>query len=158
MSEKTLAYGSNMCSGRFLGYGISPQGREHAGLFPAHRLVFNKSSKDGSGKANIDSREDSHVWGVLYTISHANLGSLDRGEGAGYYRTKLPVRITDGGITEAWVYIASRPINAPTLRPYTWYKRFLVERARMPINPESDMLHTLPRENLMDYYNHEGTT
>jgi gamma-glutamylcyclotransferase len=137
MTEKVFAYGSNMCSGRFLAYGISPQDHEHAALLFAHRLVFNKSSRDGSGKANIQPREDSNVWGVLYTISDADLGSLDRGEGAGYYRTKLPVRVTGGGITEAWVYLASRTMDAPALRPYTWYKRFLVEGARE---------HSLPPE------------
>ena len=42
----------------------------------------------------------------------------------------MPVRITDADITEAWVYLASRPSNDAALRPYTWYKRFLVEGAR----------------------------
>jgi cation transport regulator ChaC len=71
-----------------------------------------------------------HVWGVLYTIPDADLATLDRGEGQGYHRVRMPVRITDADIAEAWVYLASRPSNDAALRPYTWYTRFLVEGAQ----------------------------
>jgi gamma-glutamylcyclotransferase len=130
MSEKVFAYGSNMCSGRFRAYAVSPEGEGCATLLPAYRLLFNKRSQDGSGKANVEPRESSLVWGVLYTIPDSDLETLDRGEGTGYRRVRMPVRISDADITEAWVYLASRPRNNAALRPYTWYKRFLVEGAR----------------------------
>jgi gamma-glutamylcyclotransferase len=130
MSEKVFAYGSNMCSGRFRAYAVSPEGEGRAALLLSHRLVFNKRSQDGSGKANIQPHEPSHVWGVLYIIPDADLGTLDRGEGAGYRRVRMPVRMNDVDIPDAWVYLASRPSNDAALRPYTWYKRFLVEGAR----------------------------
>jgi gamma-glutamylcyclotransferase len=130
MSEKVFAYGSNMCSGRFRDYKIVPEGPGRAGLLLAHRLVFNKKSQDGSGKASVERHMGSQVWGVLYTIPDADLKTLDIGEGQGYHRTKLQVRTTDADTAEAWVYVASTPSNDPTLRPYTWYKRFLVEGAR----------------------------
>jgi gamma-glutamylcyclotransferase len=79
------------------------------------------------------------VWGALYVIPDADLRTLDSGEG-GYSRTKLPVRTPDGDITRAWVYLASRPSNDPALRPYTWYKRFLVEGA---------LEHCLPPEYIL---------
>jgi gamma-glutamylcyclotransferase (GGCT)/AIG2-like uncharacterized protein YtfP len=75
-------------------------------------LLFNKrSQKDGSGKANVEPHPGRNVWGVLYTISDADLHTLDNGEGRGYYRTKLPVRTADARITEAWVYLASRLVT-----------------------------------------------
>jgi gamma-glutamylcyclotransferase len=49
----------------------------------------------------------------------------------------VPVRLTDSSMTDAWVYLASRPSNDAALRPYSWYKRFLVEGARE---------HALPTE------------
>ena len=103
MSEKVFAYGSNMCSGRFRAYAVSPEGDGRAALLPAYGLVFNKRSQDGSGKANVEPHQNSHVWGVLYTIPDADLRTLDRGEGTGYHRIRIPVRIAEAGITEAWV-------------------------------------------------------
>ena len=129
MREKIFAYGSNMCSGRFRAYAVSPEGEGPAALLPAYRLVFNKRSQDGSGKANVEPDESSHVWGVLYTIPDSDIETLDGGEGAAYRRVRIPVRITDADTTEAWVYLASRPSNDAALRPYSWYKRFLVEGA-----------------------------
>ena len=127
MSEKVFAYRSNMCSGRFRDYKIVPEGPGRAGLLLGYRLAFNKKSQDGSGKASVERHRGSHVWGVLYTIPDADLKTLDIGEGRGYHHTKLQVRSTDADTAEAWVYVASTPSNDPTLRPYTWYKRFLVE-------------------------------
>ena len=66
---------------------------------------------------------------MLYTIPDAHLTILDDGEG-GYLRKKMPVRTTDGAATKAWVYVARQASQDPMLRPYTWYKRLLVEGAR----------------------------
>jgi hypothetical protein len=60
----------------------------------------------------------------------------------------MPVRMTDAAITEAWVYLASKPSNNPALRPYTWYKRFLVEGARE---------HALPPEYIVELERIEAT-
>jgi cation transport regulator ChaC len=129
MSQKVFAFGSNMCSGRFRHYRMHPEGEGRAALLSEYRLLFNKKSNDGSGKANAELHPGGQVRGVLYAIPDADLKTLDDGE-KGYYRTKLPVSTTDSSITEAWVYLASEPSNDSALRPYTWYKRFLVEGAR----------------------------
>ena len=130
MSQQVFAFGSNMCSGRFRDYGVSPEGAGRAAVLPGHRLLFNKkSTEDKSGKANVAAREGSDVWGVLYTISDADLDKLDKGEG-GYRKVRLTLRLTDDTSTDAWVYVAKKPQDDPPLRPYTWYKRFLVEGAR----------------------------
>lgn len=129
MVEKVFAYGSNMCSGRFREYKVTVEGKGRAALLEGYRLRFNKKSKkDGSGKANVEPHAGSQTWGVLYTISDNELQLLDGGE-IGYNRVRMPVQF-NGAATDAWVYIASRPENEPSLKPYSWYKRFLVEGAR----------------------------
>lgn len=130
MSEKVFAYGSNMCSGRLRDYSVVPEGHGRAALLRDYRLRFNKKSQDGSGKANLEPYPDGEVWGVLYVIPDGHLKTLDQGEGLGYHRVKERVTTTDAMTTEAWVYLASKPSGDAALRPYTWYKRFLVEGAR----------------------------
>src|SRR5581483_3527876 len=129
MSEFIFAYGSNMCTGRVRVYGVNPEGQGLPARLPDYRLCFNKkSTKDGSGKANVEAEDSESVWGVLYSIADVGLALLDKGE-KGYIRKKLRV-IAEGKIVEAWVYIAAVPDNDPTLKPYSWYKRFLIEGAR----------------------------
>ncbi len=135
MCQNVFAYGSNMCSGRFRAYRVRPEGAGCGALLTGYRLLFNKESTDGSGKANVEAHEGSETWGVLYVISDADLRTLDDGE-AGYRRLQLPVRTTDNVESQAWVYVASNPKNDAGLRPYTWYKRFLVEGAREHSLPE----------------------
>jgi AIG2 family protein len=50
---------------------------------------------------------------------------------------KVPVCLEDNLKVDAWVYTAKRPNNNITLRPYAWYKRFLVEGATE---------HSLPKD------------
>lgn len=130
MSQEVFTYGSNMCSGRFRDYGVSPEGRGRAAVLGGHRLVFNKrSTDDGSGKANVEVSEGSDVWGVLYRISDADLEKLTKGEG-GYHPVRLQVQVVQDTPCEMWIYLAKKPNTSLRLRPYTWYKRFLTEGAR----------------------------
>jgi gamma-glutamylcyclotransferase (GGCT)/AIG2-like uncharacterized protein YtfP len=129
VSHVVFAYGSNMCSGRFHDYRMRPEGAGRSALLTGYRLLFNKQSTDNSGKANVEPDEGSQVWGVLYSIPDADLAVLDQGE-VGYQRVQLPVTTPDGAQHQAWVYIASTPSAQAGLRPFTWYKRFLVEGAR----------------------------
>ena len=135
MSDQIFAFGSNMCSGRFRAYKVSPLGPGRPAMLRGYHLEFNKKSTDDlSGKANVTAREGSEVWGVLYALSSADKTKLDKGEG-GYKPVKLPVRLEDNSTVEAWVYVAKKPDDDPGLRPFTWYKRFLVEGAREHILP-----------------------
>lgn len=129
LSHTVFAYGSNMCSGRFRDYNIHPEGAGRSAFLAGYRLLFNKPSRDNSGKANVEKYEGSGVWGVRYFIPDTDLDVLDEGE-VGYHRVQLPVTTPDGEQDEAWVYLASCPSDDVQLRPYTWYKRFLVEGAR----------------------------
>lgn len=130
MSAKIFGFGSNMCSARFRDYGVHPEGTGEAALLPGKRLVFNKPSKDGSGKANVVADPNSAVWGVIYSIPDADLDVLDDGEGKGYRRQSMRVYAVAGNAADAWVYVATTPSSDPNLRPYTWYKQFLVDGAK----------------------------
>jgi len=125
-----------MCSGRFRAYGVHPDSAGRSALLTGYRLPFNKESTDGSGKANLEAQEGSETRGVVYALSDADLRTLDDGE-VGYRRVKVPVYLEDNLKVDAWVYIAKQPNNDITLRPYVWYKRFLVEGATE---------HSLPKE------------
>lgn len=129
MSELVFAFGSNMCSGRFRAYGVVPDRVGVPATLDGYELRFNKKSIDGSGKASVDPVDGATTRGVLYSIPDAQLETLDTGEGPGYSRRRLRVR-TPVGDVDAWVYVASSPSPDPALRPYSWYKRFLVEGAR----------------------------
>src|ERR1700687_6278972 len=91
MGQNLFAYGSNMSSGRFRAYRVRPEGAGRGALLSGYRLLFNKESTDGSGKANVEAHEGSETWGVLYVISNADLRTLDDGE-VGYRGLELTVR------------------------------------------------------------------
>lgn len=144
-----FAYGSNMNSARFRDYGVTPEESGRAALLRGHRLLFNKwSSKHRSGKANVEPEPEAEVWGVVYSIPDAELEFLDHGEGPGYTRTLLPVGIPGGSSVEAWVYYATEAAKRPGLRPYTWYKSFLVIGAKEHGLPASYVakLETIPAD------------
>lgn len=128
MSARIFTYGSNMCLGRFLNYNVHPEAPGERARLDGYVLRFNKWSTDQSGKANVELRDGGVVWGVLYSIPDAELAILNRGEG-GYTPIQHPVA-RDAGPVDAWVYVATRPSDDATLRPYSWYKRFVVEGAR----------------------------
>jgi hypothetical protein len=108
-----------------------------AAVLKDHRLCFNKrSTRDHSGKANVERHEGAKVWGVVYEIPEGELQTLDAKEG-GYGRRAMAVHISQGIAVEAWVYLARTPDSDPALRPYTWYKRFLVDGAIQHGLPEA---------------------
>jgi hypothetical protein len=68
------------------------------------------------------------VYGVLLSISRADEKSLDREEGLdrGYRKDTIDV-VTSTGAKRAVVYIATH--KDASLRPYRWYKEFVVRGA-----------------------------
>jgi gamma-glutamylcyclotransferase len=133
VSQNVFAYGSNMCSGRLRDYGVSPQGNGVSARLAGFRLVFDKSSSDGSGKANVRPMQGNDVWGVVYVLSDADFGLLERKE-IGYVRRNE--RVETGTMErDAWVLVALKTAPGPLL-PYAWYKRFLIEGAREHGLPE----------------------
>lgn len=98
------------------------------------KLVFNKKSRDGSGKANLEDSSGDVVWGVLYEISSSELRLLDKIEG-GYHRLTMHVQKDDETLIEAEVY-ASNELAFEAI-PFDWYKELLICGAQE---------HQLPRE------------
>ena len=124
---KVFCYGSNMSSRRitercpnsvFIG----------VAKVSGYQLVFNKSSKDGSGKANlVYIGGDNLVWGVIFDISEDQKPLLDKAEGLGwgYDEYKLIVINDLGEEIECVCYIATdEKYLDKGLKPYDWYKEY----------------------------------
>ena len=134
-----FAYGSNMCAAR-LRYRV-PSCRFHSiAQLLKHRFCFHKRSSDGSGKCNAFATAASKdsIFGVVYEISPAEKPDLDRAEGlgSGYHdeylrvQTVQTVQTPDGQEIQVQTYIADRDAIDDRLKPYSWYKDFVVNGAQ----------------------------
>ena len=126
-----FAYGSNMLLRRLRAPDRAPSALAvGAGYVEGRRLNFNKLSIDGSGKCDIEAtcRPHDHAHGVLFSIAVAEKTALDVVEGLGRGYAEEHVRVvTDNGTETALTYVAL--MKAPALRPYHWYKAFVVAGA-----------------------------
>ncbi len=138
-SLRYFAYGSNMCTGRLVQRVPSARPIFVARL-PGYGLRFHKRSVDGSGKADaFETGQDSDaVWGVVFEINPDEKPDLDRAEGLGngYEAKSISVFDKEGTEHSMFAYLASTSHIDPSLRPYSWYKRFVVEGARQHSLPE----------------------
>lgn len=125
-----FAYGSNMPVRRIQARDRVPGARLiGTGRLAGYRLTWHKRSQDGSGKCNIVPAKGSVVHGVLYDIPESEKPALDRAEGLGHgYEEQTVIVETEGGAREALAYVATDIDEG--LRPYTWYKAFVVAGAR----------------------------
>ncbi len=127
MSLIYFAYGSNMSSLR-LGARIPSARALGRARLEDHRLLFNKRSVDGSGKANLV-RSAGHVaWGVAYEVDHPCWDSLDSFE-RGYRRTLVSIHLEAAAESmDAQTYLALQP--SEEIAPYDWYLEHLLDGAR----------------------------
>lgn len=130
-----FAYGSNMLSRRLRAPERAPSAQaEGIGYVEGYRLTFDKLSvRDNhrSGKCDMERTgvATDRVWGVLFSIPNAEEGALDRAEGFPTAYSKdptIPV-VTEAGLREAVAYIAVK--KATSVKPYHWYKAFVVAGA-----------------------------
>jgi len=137
MTELIFAYGSNMCTGRLAAYGVTPL-RARGALLKGYKLSFRKRSQDDSGKTDVvrSRSRNADVWGVLYEVDAQDLVRLDDGE-KGYQRRRDRVLLRNGRSVKVWIYVSTPNHRDESLRPYTWYKRFLVEGAKEHLLPKS---------------------
>ena len=137
MSKKVayFAYGCNMSTQWLKNRVVYAKPLSRAKL-PNKRLVCNKKSIDGSGKANLVDSPRDMVWGVLYEIDEVELNKLDLIEG-GYKREILEVITDEGSPVKAHVYISSKLTKAA--RPYDRYKELMIKGAREHQLPASYM-------------------
>jgi len=124
-----FAYGSNMLTARLRAR--TPGARPVAtGYVTARRLAFHKLSIDGSGKCDLAVAADdaSRAYGVLYVLDPGEVPALDCAEGVGHgYRKDAISIVTSAGVVPAMTYLADRTQRG--LRPYGWYKAFVVHGA-----------------------------
>ena len=128
-----FAYGSNMFSRRLTANERAPSAVPiGTGYVSNRRLTFDKVSRDGSGKCNIEITDSSTdlVYGVLFEISFDEKSSLDRAEGLGegYREEQVQVITPNGKPFIATAYVATK--KEPTLRPYDWYKALVIAGAK----------------------------
>jgi len=101
-----------------------------SGYIRGHRLIFHKLSDDGSAKcdAEVSANADDRVYGVLLELSRVEKPKLDDAEGLhhGYEEKHVDV-VTRSGSRSAIMYYATS--KNPSLKPYHWYKAFIVAGA-----------------------------
>lgn len=131
-----LAYGSNLHPARLQARVPSATAVEVIAL-SGWRLCFHKRGQDGSAKCNIrpGARPADRVHAVLYRIAAGHKSRLDEAEGLGngYELAHLDV----GKLGQAFFYLASAAHIDDTLRPYHWYKHYVLAGAQH---------HALPAE------------
>ncbi len=133
----SFAYGSNMLSSRIQERCPSARALGVAELH-GHELKWHKRSKDGSGKCDVVPAKDEKriVYGVLFEIAENEKSELDKAEGLGNgYEQKQVQVVFEGKPRAATLYAATN--TASLLKPYTWYKAFVVAGAKE---------HELPNE------------
>ena len=128
---KYFAYGSNMFLSRIRERTPSAK-LLTTGILFEHKLIFHKSSYDGSGKCDACQTDKyyDHIYGVVYEIPKSEKQELDLAEGLdiGYEEKKVSIFIeSKKTIIEAITYYATE-IDA-SLKPYHWYKNFVLAGA-----------------------------
>jgi len=127
-----FAYGSNMKTERMTKRVPSAKVVGQARILDK-RMVCNKKSIDGSGKANLMDCPGGVVWGVLYEVSEDDLPKLDEAEG-GYKRVEIEMLDEQGHPTTIQTYVSDELTTEPV--PYDWYKALIVEGAQEHRLPE----------------------
>ena len=125
-----FAYGSNMSITR-LKKRVSSAVVKSIGSISGYVLKFNKISKDGSGKGDIEftGNHDNVAYGVVYEIDDREKGNLDKAEGLGYGYDKKNVTVsTPEGEIAAQTYYATKTDDS--LKPYTWYMNHVITGAK----------------------------
>ena len=161
-----FAYGSNMLKERLVARCSSARVVGKA-FVRDYCIEFSKVSKDGSGKATIQSYENSKQYGVLFKIDQTQREALDRAEGlgVGYEQLALEsvVNCSSGEINSAYTYQA---INLnPVLVPFDWYLALVIagaEQHGLPANYIASLRQTKfkvdpsPKTDVLDLLNSRG--
>lgn len=125
---KIFCYGSNMEKVRMCSRCPSAKFLS-VGTLGGWQLVFNKKSKDGSSKANLQRLSQAKVWGVVWSIDDVDKPALDRAEGLGRGYEQMPVKVfseTTGEI-ECLAYVAlEQKYLESKLGPHSWYSELVL--------------------------------
>lgn len=97
-------------------------------------LVFDKISKDGTGKANLLQDEHGEVWGVVYQITDEQMTKLDGFE-KGYSRKEVEIALREDNTRLNVITYISDKRNS-TLHPSRDYLHIIIQGAREHHLPE----------------------
>lgn len=136
-----FSYGSNMLLARLARKDRCPSAKPvGVASVKGNKLVFQKKSVDGSGKATLVKSDDAEsiIYGMVFKIDEGELAALDFAEGevavgkSGYRReNKFEVLLIEGEeIIESITYIASSCSIYEDLKPYYWYLELVKAGAR----------------------------
>lgn len=137
-----FAYGSNLHPER-LRRRVPSRETVAVATLANHELTFSKRGGDGSGKCAVLPCDGACVYGVLYRMAAAERPRLDRAEGVhlGGYRA-VDVSVTLGADeVQALTYLPAMQHIDPALRPFDWYKAFVVSGARHHALPAAWIAH-----------------
>lgn len=140
---KYFAYGSNLYGPRMRTR--APSARVHAvGRLDRYVLKFHKRGSDGSGKCNVlyTGLRRNTLYGVVFDINARERRLLDEAEGfgQGYDDAQVEV-ITATGVVEAFTYVAQGDAINDRLKPFMWYKMYVIEGAKRKQLPEAYIRH-----------------
>lgn len=127
-----FAYGSNMSTAR-LRKRMQSCKRLGTATLPGHTLRFHKRSIDKSGKCNaFASGDNENVVGVLFSFDPAERSKLDvaEGLGRGYAHARVTIINEAGYRQKVLTYLATCDYIDDSLKPYSWYKDFVLAGAR----------------------------
>lgn len=124
MMATYFSYGSSMHVDQMTRR-VSSASKVGRARLPGSKMVFNKRSADGSGKANLVDSPEGIVWGVLYEIHCDDLQILDQYE-VGYHRIGVCVYAEKEPLT-AYTHFSTNLTDRPL--PYRWYKGLVLKGA-----------------------------
>lgn len=127
-----FAYGSNMSSQRLRAANRAPSAQPiEVACLEGYRLTFDKVGRDGSAKCDCEHTGlvSDRVYGIVYSIQLTDKARLDEIEGVGIGYDDATVAVTSvRGVHSAHTYLAT--VKNPTLAPFHWYKRHVLDGAR----------------------------
>lgn len=136
-----FAYGSNLCWKRLTATNRAPSAKlVSVAAVSGYDFRFHKLSKsDSSGKMNIvkTDRAEDVVWGIVVDLTEADKATLNDREGVvtdvsrpGYREIPFTVTTEAGEEHVTFTYVATNSAIVESLRPYSWYKRYVITGAR----------------------------
>lgn len=133
-----FAYGSNMSTARLRERmpSCKPLG---IAILPEYTLRFHKRSTDGSGKCNAFAGDhDDSVIGILFSFDPSERSKLDAAEGVGkgYEHAMVTIINDEGRRRKVLAYVATPDSIDDALKPYSWYKDFVLAGAAEHNLPE----------------------
>src|SRR5262249_4026612 len=100
-------------------------------------MKFNKVDDDGSAKCNLvqTGKEEDTTKGVIFEMTVEEVGKLDEA-GTGYDLIQFSVNGPKGPVRLV-THIATGANTAEGIQPFTWYKNYVLEGARMHNLPQA---------------------